>query len=310
MINSLTLNPAIDKILYLDAIERNVTNRVRRQSTGIGGKGTHVSMTLCQMGLESQAFGLARGDAGRFIAAALEDWGVKTCFVFREQGQSRTNYILIENDGSCTTVAERGVELEASDLDELLAYMDKDIRPGDVLVLSGDASNSPDPFVYNHIMGHLAYKNLRVFLDASGETLRKGLERGPFLIKPNQDELEFLCGFPVSGDEDVIRGIRSLDSFGVEVVAVSLGGRGSLVRFGGEYYRAVPPKVEVSNTVGCGDSFLAALLYGYETGLSHAEKLRWATAVSAAAAAFPMSVGFDMAFAAALTEHCRVERIL
>ena len=40
MINTLTLNPAVDRILHLEALHKNTINRVRRTDTTVGGKGT------------------------------------------------------------------------------------------------------------------------------------------------------------------------------------------------------------------------------------------------------------------------------
>ena len=50
MINTLTLNPAIDKILYVDRFVKNVTTRIIEQKETLGGKGTHVSLNLSFMG--------------------------------------------------------------------------------------------------------------------------------------------------------------------------------------------------------------------------------------------------------------------
>jgi fructose-1-phosphate kinase PfkB-like protein len=129
------------------------------------------------------------------------------------------------------------------------------------------------------------------------------------LIKPNQDELEALCGFAVSSDEDVVRAIESLDQYQVEVIAVSLGKRGAITRIGNEYYKSVPPAVEVGSTAGCGDSFLAALLCGYEKNMPYHEMLKLATAVSSATAASLLSVGYDLELAESLIEKSVVTRI-
>jgi len=310
MINTLTLNPAIDKILYLDTVEKSMTNRVSDTTKTVGGKGTHVSMNLSEMGIDSKAFGSVYGDTGRFILNTLQQWGVITRFVFHDRLESRTNYILIENDNTCTMIAEKGPALSEEDLRKVIETMKSEIVNGEFLVLSGDASNCANPFIYNQIIEELNDKQLRIFLDSSGETLLKGLECSPFLVKPNQSELETLCGFTFTDDEDVIRGIKSLDSYNIEVVAVSLGKNGAIVRFGKEYYMAKPPEVNARNTAGCGDSFLAALLYGYEKGMTHPEMLKYATAVSSAAAASVLSVGYDKALAAALLEKSIVERII
>ncbi|MBQ8536488.1 MAG: 1-phosphofructokinase family hexose kinase, partial [Clostridia bacterium] len=232
MINTLTLNPAMDHNLRLVNVEKGITNRAYDTFDTVGGKGTHVSMNLSQMGLENRAFGICRGKTGQAIISALKELGVTTCFVERENLESRTNYILIEDNNTCTTIAEKGPELTEGDISDLYALLLEKIQPGDTLVLSGDASNCRNPRIYNEIAQILKFKGVRIILDASGESLRNGLESAPYLIKPNEDELEMLCGFSMKTDEDVIRGINSLEAYGIEVIAVSLGKRGSVVKIG------------------------------------------------------------------------------
>ena len=56
MINTLTLNPAIDRVLYLGELVKNVTNRIESVTEVIGGKGTHVSINLRLLGVVNRAF--------------------------------------------------------------------------------------------------------------------------------------------------------------------------------------------------------------------------------------------------------------
>ena len=71
---------------------------------------------------------------------------------------------------------------------------------------------------------------------------------------------------------------------GVEVVAVSLGGDGAIVVSDEGVYRAIVPKIDAVNTVGCGDSMIAGFALGFSEGLSIADTLKKASAISAAAA--------------------------
>ncbi len=207
-------------------------------------------------------------------------------------------------------MAEKGVALTRGDLDEVLASLKAGLAEGDCLVLSGDAGNCPDPFVYNEIMAELRDRRLRVFVDTSGPALAKCLERAPFLIKPNLEELSFLCGRKVACEEaDMLAALSTLDGYGVEVVALSLGGEGSIVKCPQGLYRARPPKVRVANTIGCGDCFLAGLVFGTSEGRGMEETLRMATAASAATAESSLSVGFDPARAGELLAACEVVRI-
>ena len=77
MINTLTLNPAIDHIFYLDRFRRNITNRLTDTAVSIGGKGTHVSVNLAIMGTPSRAFGFTFGQTGRRILQMLDEAGAE-----------------------------------------------------------------------------------------------------------------------------------------------------------------------------------------------------------------------------------------
>ena len=103
-----------------------------------------------------------------------------------------------------------------------------------------------------------------------------------------------LVGYPVpEKDESIIQAINALNPYDVEIIAVSLGGNGSIIKFQDTFYRVLSPAVHVCNTIGCGDCFLAGFVYGLSRNLPIEETIRIATAVSAAAAESNISVGFD-----------------
>ena len=293
-IHTITLNPAIDRILYLDKFRPEVTNRLKGSTDGLGGKGTHVSINLSQMGVPSEALGISYGKTGEKIIELLTQGLITVNFRYFPEQESRTNYLLIEDDGKCTCLSSKGIELTDSDIDEFISFISPGIGEGDYLVFSGDASNCPDPYVYNKIMRAFADKGLLVFMDASGETLKKCIEEHPYLIKPNKDELAFLCGREMDTIEDIMSGIESLKPYGIPVIAVSLGDEGSLIYAEGGYYRVISPEVNVNNTIGCGDCFLAGLIEGIYRGKPVQDTLRWAAAASSACAESVLSVGFDM----------------
>ena len=56
--------------------------------------------------------------------------------------------------------------------------------------------------------------------------------------------------------QDIIDAAKAIHAKGVEIVAVSLGADGSLAVSDEGTYRAIVPKIDAVNTVGCGDSIL------------------------------------------------------
>ena len=91
------------------------------------------------------------------------------------------------------------------------------------------------------------------------------------------------AGGPLADPAAQLDAVRRLHASGVEEAILSLGGEGVLwIGRRGEW-RATPPRVEVRNTVGAGDTLLAALLHGVIADQSPQEALRQATALAAEA---------------------------
>lgn len=310
MINTLTLSPAIDIIIYLNNFKRNITNRIGRTETVLGGKGTHVSLDLMLMGETSRAFGFGFGKTGMKIVDMLEAHGVKPFYIYGEIGESRTNYIVVEDDTrDASLLADKGPRPTPEMIEALCLMIGKTVRPGDYLALSGNASTFADPDIYNKVSEILKDRGVRIFLDADGATLKKCVAESPFLIKPNLKELSALMDEELVSDADVVRAISALDKYNIENIAVSLGEDGAIVKAGDALYRVGAPKVKLYNAVGCGNCFVSGLLYGFGSGLPIEETLRYATAAAASTAESPLSVYFDPKRAKAFMPEVEIKRM-
>jgi 1-phosphofructokinase family hexose kinase len=267
-------------------------------------------MNLSVMGVSSQAFGFGYGKTGLEIVRMLEESGVKPCFLMEEREESRVNYMLVEEKtNDCTLIANRGPQPSESAYRRFQEMLRVTVQPGESVALAGDTSNFSDPMVYNTLMDLLADKRPRVFLDTDGAAFGACVLKKPFLVKPNRVELSRWYGQELKTERELIKAVSKLDALGVEVAAVSLGEEGSLVKAVDRLYRAKPPAVRLNNTVGCGDCFVAGLMRGFDRGDAPVDILRYATAVSAACAESPFSVGFDPARAAELMEYVDVRTI-
>ena len=312
MIFTVTLNPAIDKILFLEEFQRSRTNRVSRTLETIGGKGTHVSINLGLQGVQSTALGIALGENGRKITRKLRDWGVGVQFLQYDLPgmESRTNYEIVESAGhTCTMLTERGPILPASITDDLINQIRSLVEVGDILVLTGDASNIEDAWIYSKLTRFAKELGSRVFLDASGQYLKEGLQSGPFLIKPNLEELCFIAGRELKTASEIVAAMQELDGYNIPMIAMTWGGEGAIVKSGRDFYRVRPIEVKTINAGGCGDAFLSAIVAGIEKGTEIEETLQRAAAIAAAAAETEITVGFDPDRAEDLKEKALVEKI-
>lgn len=311
MIHTVTLNPAIDKLLFLSEFKKHITNRLQHSEDSLGGKGTHVSINLAALGLENNAFGIVHGNTGKKILELLEATGVNVKFLhdYKESEDSRTNYLIIEENGDCSTISSKGVYLDEQDIEKLITQLLNTVQKGDFIILSGDATNCYDPYVYNVIIKRLEDLEVKFFLDSSGPTLTNCINEAPYLIKPNLDELSTLVGKELLSEEDILLAIESLSKYNIEIIAVSLGGDGSIVKTPDGIYKVIPPKIVPKNPAGCGDCFLSGIIYGIVKNYSYEETLKYATAISAATAEFPSSVGFDMSRAKELIPLVHIKKL-
>jgi len=297
MIYTVTLNPAVDKILFLDEFKKARTNRIKRTLETLGGKGTHVSINLKILGIQSTALGITLGENGKKIAKMMESWGVDVRFLQYDLPglESRTNYEIVEEAGNlCTMVTERGPILPTHITNDLIAQLKQLIQEGDVLVLTGDASNVEDTAIYTKLTLEAKDIGAKVFLDASGPYLVEGMKSRPYLIKPNLEELSFISGVELDTEEDVIHSLEALDDCGIQMIAMTWSGNGAVIKSGKDFYRVYPVKANVINEVGCGDAFLSAVIAGLEMSSSIENTLKKAASVAGAAAECEITAGFDL----------------
>ena len=73
MIYTVTFNPALDYVVFLDNLKLGDVNRSTRESIFYGGKGINVSTILNTLGLETTALGFVAGFTGKAIEDDLHD---------------------------------------------------------------------------------------------------------------------------------------------------------------------------------------------------------------------------------------------
>ena len=118
----------------------------------------------------------------------------------------------------------------------------------------------------------------------SPETVQYLLEKAD-LVKLNHHELAEIMGWfgpehPTGPDRPAAMQWLAA-RFGLQAVCVTCGADGALLWTHEQLYRAPGVRVEVKDTIGSGDSFLAALLKGWLQGQEPGECLRFACATGA-----------------------------
>lgn len=282
MILTVTLNPALDKTVYIPDFTLDQVNRVQKIHLDPGGKGINVCKVVNALGGKSLALGLLGGDVGRYIKSRLDEMGVESDFLFID-GETRTNLKVVdEKNRTYTDLNEPGPTVDAPAIAALGERLFARIGAGDIVVFAGGAPKGVPDDLLKGWTERCRELGAYVYADLDGALLAKTVEAAPYLVKPNDVELSRLLGRPMETEADLISGAKELVSRGIRLAAISLGAKGALFCKDGALFVAEGLKVDVRSTVGAGDSMLAALAWCHDRGLDWEEAARWAVATASA----------------------------
>lgn len=287
----LTLNPGIDRIIYLDQPARLGTmNRASGTVVSQGSKGANVSIILKTLGAEPEYFTFTGGHLGGLSESYTDRYGVKAHFKLTSAGV-RVNTKIIDSGGVCTEFNERGGPVTCAELDSLLDPLYS--GQYDMLIVTGSIPQGVEKNVYNCIISRFNEKSAQVFtvLDCDGEAMIKGLAAHPSLIKPNTRELAGILGISegeLGSGGAVLDGCRTVRrQYGCDVIC-TLDERGSVFCGRDGEYRVDAAHVPLRGFTGAGDTYLAAYIYmRYIAGHDTIAALAYASAAAGAKVALP-----------------------
>ena len=288
MIYTVTFNPALDYVIAVDHFVPGKINRTKEETMVCGGKGINVSTLLANLGYESTALGFVAGFTGEEIVRCCQKAGFHSDFIRVKEGMSRINVKMksdeeTEINGMGPRITKKNAALLFEQLDELKA--------GDVLVLSGSIPSSIGSGIYREIMERLSGRGIQIVVDAEKHLLMEVLPLHPFLIKPNNHELEAMLDRTLTTKEELLEAAKELQARGARNVLVSMAGDGALLLTeNGEIYKEGVCRGTVINSVGAGDSMVAGFLAGYLKTGDYGYALKLGTA-SGGATAFSYGIG-------------------
>ena len=282
MIITVTLNPAIDKTIEIGDFKIGNVNRITSTRVDVGGKGINVSKVIKELEYKSLALGFVGGTSGNHIKDYLTDSNIKNDFV-TVKGETRTNIkIVYKVNNTHTDINENGPSVTLDNISNIKQKIVEYCDEKSLVILSGSIPNGIDCNIYGEIIDDVKRKGGRVILDADGDILMQGIKAGPYIVKPNVEELEKAFGISLDNEGKVIETAKKILEYGVEFVVISQGSEGSLVISRDKIAKVVGLKVEVKSTVGAGDSMVAAMAVGTENNYSFEETMKLACATSAA----------------------------
>lgn len=278
MIVTVTLNPSIDIKYNLDKFLVGRVHRVISTTKTAGGKGLNVTRVIKKLGGNVLATGFLGGDMGGFISTSLSNLGIIHKFTNIEE--NTRNCINIISEANSTEILEKGPNISSKEWNNFKKNYTELVSENKNIVISGSLPSGLKEESYLELLEIGKSYNCKIFLDTSGDTLKKSIMGKPYFIKPNLEELENLVGRKLESIEDIISEGKKLNKTGIEIVAITLGEKGAIILTDNTSYIVTIPKFNVVNTVGSGDSFVAGFVTGCDRKLSLTETIKLAVSCS------------------------------
>lgn len=288
---TVTLNPAVDRVLEAPEFEVGKHVRARRIALFPAGKGVNVSRALSVLGRRSIATGFVGKNELHMFEEHLERAGkgaaVSQFLVVRARTRDNTTVIDPVNETE-THIIDEGFAVLPDDVQRISSKLAMLAREDVYMVFAGSLPPGMSAEALMAMIRRSVEQGARVIVDLSGAALDAISGQRVWCCKLNEEELaQAAGGTSLDSDEAFFTAGRSLlvnNGGWLDVVLASRGVQGAaLFTAGAEFTGKVgvhPGRILTS--VGCGDALLAGALDGHVRTGNWREALREGLAVATA----------------------------
>ncbi|MBC7596900.1 MAG: carbohydrate kinase [Kineosporiaceae bacterium] len=236
-----------------------VTRAGGEESRRAGGSPFNVAVGVARLGITTRlATQMGTDTDGELLRQALIDSGVSVLGLAPQPSRTATAKATIAADGSASyefDVSWDPAELPAPTGFEAVhvGSIGATLSPGAdrVAGLVADAAAAGIPVTFD--------PNVRLGIQDDVAELRRRFDAiapRSAVIKMSDEDAAAL--FPGHQLDDLVTQLAALGP----LVAITRGGEGAIIRSGGNLVEVAAPRIEVVDTIGAGDSFMAALIAG------------------------------------------------
>jgi 6-phosphofructokinase 2 len=279
---TITVNPALDKSTHFKGLIPEQKIRCEEPRFDAGGGGINVSKAISRLGGKSLAVFTSGGPIGEMLEELIKKETIQYT-ALKVQTWTRESFVAVDdNTNSQYRFGFAGGEISGQEEQKILESL-SNLTPK-FLVASGSLNEGLATDFYQKIAKIAKKSNSKLIVDTSGEALKKVLEIGAYLIKPNVGELAKLIGVERLELEEVNEAAKQIIAKGgAEIVVVSLGPQGAVLVTKNSCEFVPAPNVAKKSTVGAGDSMVGGMVWALSQNKSLKEVIRWGVACGSAA---------------------------
>lgn len=233
-------------------------------SANPGGAPANVAVAAARLGANTGFIGAVGNDGfGQYLKTVLEENGVDTTGISVEQCPTTMAIVSVSPDGERSFQFVRGADrlLHLTECHKSLVKQSKILHFGSVSLTTSPAREATLAAAqYAKEQGVLVSydPNYRAALWSSEAEAREWMQK-PLsmvdIIKISDEEISL-----ITGKDTIEEAGAYLESLGIKLILITLGGEGAYYRCGGVSGRVDGVKTTVADTNGAGDTFFGAFL--------------------------------------------------
>lgn len=244
--------------------------RVEREKSLLGGAG-NVARNIGSLGGEALLVSTVGTDEDGVILERLcDEVDLKTKFI-RDPARPTTKKtrIIAGNQQVVRVDQELAVPLQKAEFDELFSYLQTVIDEYPVIILSDYGKGFISRDFMDRFMKLVGEQEKRPLVLVDPKTVNYDLYTGVDLLTPNTKEAGEGAGFPVVGQDTVIRAGRALfERLECKNLLITMGGDGMALFKGVDTVRHIPTFArKVFDVTGAGDTVIATIALALSSGI-------------------------------------------
>lgn len=243
-----------------------------------GGKGANQAVAAARLGGNVTFVTKTGNDLfGRQSIELYNDENINTEFISSDPDlPSGVALITVDGEGENCIVVASGANGSLSPAD--VKDSEKEIASADILLMQLEV-----PIETVEYAAKMAKKNgVKVILNpAPAQSLSNDLLSNIHMIIPNETEAEIISGIKVTDVESAKKAADMICSKGVDIVVITMGSAGALIKEGNQYHQIPALRVKAVDTTAAGDTFCGAISVALSEGKSLVDAIKFANQCSA-----------------------------
>jgi len=275
------------------------------RSESPGGRGIIASRVLHSFGAKTLSIITSGGKSGAQLEKLLAHSGFPA-EVVRIANPTRIDFTLTDKQGLTIKLNEFGPPISEEELERVEKTVERCLDKATWLMLCGSIPPGVSADFYGKLIRMARQRGVKTLLDTDGEALLRGVEEGPTLAKPNQQEAERLLNRALITKAHFREAAARIRSMGAESVIVSLGSRGAIAIDENRMFEVAPPHIDALSPIGAGDALAAAFVWAATKKKDFPDCVRWGVAAGTATAKLPGMESANLEQAKAVYKHVEV----